>query len=198
VPRLQNTERPDRRRRSVNLAAACRCGRLGCDGCALTPRTVYLLAGELAWLADMAEIHIAAIVGHRRPIGATVFASLPEVALGWGSDHPAWLERYAAAADEYEARLQAGHPVIPRALAEEVLLYAAFETVRHEAAPDEAIGPGAQGLPKLTGDYAWARAAEAVGFRAELAVLYDDAAGPLIPLGDRLHPGRWFEPYSAP
>jgi hypothetical protein len=158
---------------------------------------VYLLTAQLAWLADMALNDIADILSSRCPIGATVFAALPDVARVWGSDHPVWLERYAAAADGYEARLSSGDPVIPRSLAEEVLLYGAFETARQETAPDEALPPRARTLPKLAGDYAWARAAEAVGFRPDLSAVYD-TAGRVILLSDPLHPTRWFELYSTP
>ena len=121
----------------------------------------------------------------------------PEVALAWGWRHPGWIQRYARAADRYEARLHDGHPVGPASLAEEVLLRGAFDAARLEPDPDGALPPAALVLPRLPGDYAWARAAEQVGFRPDLHVLYDPMAGPLIGADDALHPIRWFEPYAA-
>lgn len=181
----------------LHPGAGCPCGRLGCDGCPLTPRTVYLLGAELAWLADVAEGDIADIITGRRSIMETIFATLPGVALAWGSHRPDWLHTYARAADDYEYRLHDGDPIDPRSLAEEILLHVAFQTVRVEPDPDGALAPAARMLPKLPGDYAWARAAERVGFRPDLHVLYHPTAGPLIRAEDPLHPTRWFEPYSV-
>ena len=179
------------------VAAECRCGRLDCEHCPLTPRTVYLLGAELAWLADLATGDIDDVVAGRRSMTETVFVGLPDVALAWGSRNPVWLDRYARAADRYEARLRDGHPISPGSLAEEVLLRCAFDAARVEPDPDAALPPVALLLPRLPGDYAWARAAQQVGFRPDLHVLYDRMAGPLIGLDDPLHPIRWFEPYST-
>ena len=183
--------------RAPQVTAECRGGHLDCEHCPLTPRTVYLLGAELAWLADMANGDIDDVVAGRRSLAETVFAGLPEVALAWGWHHPGWLERYARAADRYEARLRGGHPATPQSLAEEVLLRGAFDGARLEPDPDGALPPAARVLPSLPGDYAWARAAERVGFRPDLHVLYDSMAGPLIGPGDPLHPISWFEVYGS-
>jgi hypothetical protein len=143
----------------------------------------------------MAPADIADIVMGRRSITTTIFSGLPEVALAWGRQNPGWLTRYASAAGEYESRLQDGHPITPRSLAEEMLLHGAFQTVQLERDPDGALPPAAHALPTCPGDYAWARAAEHVGFRSDLQLLYDPAAGPLIGVDDPLHPARWFDLY---
>ena len=87
--------------------------------------------------------------------------------------------------------------VTPGSIVEEVLLRGAFDALRLEADPDGALPPAARELPRLSGDYAWARAAEQVSFHPDLDLLYDPFAGPLIGPGDPLHPTRWFEPYAT-
>ena len=145
----------------------------------------------------MADGDIADIVTGRRSITETVFAELPEIALAWGSDRPTWLHAYAQAANDYEARLHHGNSIDPGSVAEEILLHTAFQAVRLEPDPDGALPPAVLALPELPGDYAWARAAQHVGFRPDLPLLYQPVTRPLMEVDNALHPARWFEPYAA-
>ena len=172
----------------------CGCGRWGCEGCALTPRTVFVLQAELAWIVDMAEGDIRALRADERPIGQTVLAHLPIAVVDWVATKPLWLERFQLAVRSYVARLGRPGPIDPRTLAEEVALHMAFAAARAERDPDTLLPPDVAGaLPAEAGDYAWSRAEAAVGPSDNLARLYDGAGSQLASPGDPLHPECWFD-----
>ena len=171
----------------------CGCGRPACDGCALTPRTVFVLQSELAWLVDLSDDDIPAVTAGRRPIQETVFGHLPVPAFEWAVAEPAWLERFRECIRQYVQRLGKPGPIDPQTLAEEVALRLAFTAARAESDPDELLPPDvADVLPALPGDYAWGRAEDAVGLSQDLVAVYTPA-----PEGDardsRLHPRAWFD-----
>ncbi len=171
----------------------CGCGRAGCAGCALTPRTVFVLQAELAWLVDVAGEDIRAVESGARSISQTVFASLPVAAYEWAASMPVWLERFRRSARAYVSRLSNAGPVDPRTLAEEIALRMALTAARAQADPDGLLPPDvADALPTLSGDYAWSRAEEAIGLSERLDQMYSVAAR-LHSRGDPLHPECWFE-----
>jgi len=172
----------------------CGCGRYGCDGCALTPRTVFVLQAELAWLVDIAADDIPALEVGGRAVGDTVFAGLPPAASAWAATHPAWLERFCESVRHYVARLGKPGPLDPCSLAEEVALHMAFAAARGKADPDTLLPPDvAEALPALPGDYAWSRAEAAVRGSEKLRALYDGADGDAA-RGYGLNPEAWFDP----
>lgn len=171
----------------------CGCGRDCCAGCALTPRTVFVLQAELAWLVDLAGEDIPAVESGARSISQTVFASLPVAAYEWAASMPVWLERFRRSARAYVSRLDKPGPMDPRTLAEEVALRMAFTAAHGQADPDGLLPPDvADALPALPGDYAWSRAEEAIGLSEQLQEMYS-AAARLASRGDPLHPECWFE-----
>jgi hypothetical protein len=172
----------------------CGCGRRGCDGCALTLRTVFVLQSELAWLVDVAGDDIPALQLGRRTIGETVFSRLPAAIAQWAGAHPMWLEQFRESVRQYVHRLGRGDPVDPLSLAEEVALRMAFATARAEADPDGLLPPDvAAELPAEPGDYAWNRADEAVPASEGLNRLYRNGARGIAPRGHALHPECWFD-----
>jgi hypothetical protein len=173
---------------------SCGCGRAGCDGCALTPRTVFVLQAELAWLVDLAEDDIPAVEAGDRLVGETVFAHLPVAAVQWANSHPKWLERFRSSIDGYVVRLGAPGPVDPRTLAEDIALRMAFEAARAERDPDGVLPPDvADALPALPGDYAWTRAEEQVPPTAAARQLFAPQGERLAGPGEPMHPECWFE-----
>jgi hypothetical protein len=172
----------------------CGCGRPGCEGCALTPRTVFVLQAELAWLFDLGADDIPAVAAGTRSIRQTVFAELPVAAADWATAMPGWLERFRLGVGDYVARLGTPGPVDPETLAEEVALHMAFAAARAERDPDSLLPPDVgAALPLLAGDYAWVRAEEAVPQSDQLRRLYGPGGAAVPPRGDPLHPERWFE-----
>lgn len=172
----------------------CGCGRDGCDGCALTPRTVFVLQSELAWLLDMAADDFAVLGSGAAPAAQTLFAGLPPAVREWMAGRPLWVERFRRSVQNYVSRFGRPGPVDPRTLAEEVAVHLALCAAEGEPDPDGLLPPDvAAALPSLPGDYDWKRAAEAFGFSADLRRLYADAGGRLAPRGDPLHPEAWFE-----
>ena len=171
----------------------CGCGRPTCAGCSLTPRTVFVLQSEMAWIADLAEEDVAAVrLGHRL-VADTVLAGLPAPALRRALTQPAWLRRFRSAVAAYVDRLAGPGPVDPSSPAEEVALRMAFAAARTELDPDELLPPPvAAALPPLSGDYAWRRAAGQVRWTMAAGRLYEPGDEPGAT--DRLHPDRWFEP----
>jgi len=171
----------------------CGCGRPGCDGCALTPRTVFVLQSELAWLVDLAADDIRSLGAGTVSVEETVFAQLPSATSRWAATMPMWLERFRHCIGSYVARLGEPGPVDPQTLAEEVALRMAFVTARAEADPDGLLPPDvADALPALPGDYAWIRAEQAIAFSENLLRLYDEPA--LASRGSALYPDAWFDP----
>lgn len=171
----------------------CGCGRPECAGCALTPRTVFVLQAELAWLVDLAGEEIPAVAAGVRPIRRTVFAELPVAASEWATAMPSWLERFRLCVGGYVARLGSPGPVHPRTLAEEVALHMAFAAARAEQDPDGLLPPDvAAVLPVLAGDYAWIRAEEAVPHSEQLLRLYSPDGAAIPRRDDPLHPDCWF------
>jgi len=172
----------------------CGCGRPGCEGCALTPRTVFVLQAELAWIVDTAEEDLRSIRGGARPIGQSVLAHLPAPVFAWAAANPMWLERFQLAIRDYIVRLGQPGPMDARTLAEEVALHMAFAAARAEGDPDSLLPPDvADALPALPGDYAWSRAELEAGRSANLAGLYDAAGDGLAVPDDPLHPACWFD-----
>lgn len=170
----------------------CGCGRPTCAGCSLTPRTVFVLQSEMAWIADLAEEDRAAVRFGRRSVVDTVLIGLPAPALQWALSHPGWLRRFRSAVTAYVDRLDRPGPVDPVSPAEEVALRMAFDAARGEIDPDELLPPAvAAALPPLPGDYAWRRAAGEVRWSPGVRRLFarGDDAGAVGPL----HPTRWFE-----
>ena len=171
----------------------CGCGREGCEGCALTPRTVFVLQSEMAWLVDLAGEDIRSIELGAKSLDETVFAHLPPAVSEWAVTMPMWLERFRHCIASYVARLGSPGPVDPHTLAEEVALRMAFITARAEPDPDGLLPPDvADALPALPGDYAWIRAEQALAPRATLTRLYAEPV--LAARGSALHPDAWFEP----
>jgi hypothetical protein len=172
----------------------CGCGRAGCDGCALTPRTVFVLQAELAWLVDLAEDDIPSVEAGDRLVGDTVFAHLPVAAVQWADAHPMWLERFRRSIDDYVGRLNAPGPVDPGTLAEEIALRMAFEAARAERDPDGVLPPDvADALPALPGDYSWTRAEAEVPPSTAVRQLYGADGERLARPGSALHPEGWFD-----
>ena len=171
----------------------CGCGRPDCEGCALTPRTVFVLESELAWLVDLAGDDIPALTGGQRSLRETVFTNLPEVASKWAASEPGWLEHFRECVRQYVHRLGKPGPIAPQTLAEEVALRMAFAAARTHSDPDDLLPPDvADVLPALPGDYAWSRAEDAVGFSQELLTLY--RPGPEGEARDALRPAwAWFD-----
>ena len=174
---------------------ACGCGRPGCAGCSLTPRTVFVLQAELAWLVDVGLDELADIETGHRPAEATVFARLPQSAVEWAGSTPRWLERFCFAARDYVGRLGKPGPVDPRTLAEEVAVWMALAAARSEPDPDNLLPPDvAEALPALPGDYAWPRAEAALALSADVRSLYSGDSGLPLRRSDRRHPECWFDP----
>jgi hypothetical protein len=172
----------------------CGCGRPGCPGCALTPRTVFVLHAELAWIVDTADEDIRAVRAGARPIGQSALGHLPAPVFAWAASNPMWLERFQLAVRHYAARLGRGGPLQAATLAEEVALRMAFAAAGAEVDPDGLLPPdAAEAIPALPGDYAWNRAEAAAGRSAEVGRLYDGAVDRLPDPGDPLHPARWFD-----
>ena len=172
----------------------CGCGREGCEGCALTPRTVFVLQAELAWLVDLAEDDIPSVAAGDRLVGDTVFAHLPVAAVQWANVHPLWLERFRSCIDAYVGRLSEPGPMDPRTVAEEIALRMAFQAARSERDPDGVLPPDvADALPALPGDYAWNRAEEQVPQSAGVRHLYTGEGEQLAGREEPLHPDCWFE-----
>ena len=169
---------------------------------ALTPRTVFVLQCELAWIADLAEEDFVAIRVGERPVGETVLAGLPVAALRWAAVDPGWIRRFRAGIDDYIARIDRSGRLDPSGPAEEVALHMAFELAQVELDPDDLLPPTvAEAFVALQGDYVWSRARREVAWSGALRGLLSDPVDVYADREHPLHPDRWLRatvPGAAP